>query len=137
MEKIKQLLASISIMCLLMIFSSSNLSAQTFLAGSAALDEIQQEITNQENYYASLDPQASNFVSEVVGLKSKIQNLESLVSKLDATSSSTDVRFLLEEHIIIESKNFTQIDQSMYDQGNYGSPEMTDLQDYLFGLMTN
>lgn len=137
MEKIKQLLASISIICLLMIFSSSNLSAQSFLAGSAAISEMQQEITNQENHYASLNPQASNFMSEVSDLKMKIRTLESFLDRIDSNTSALNVRYLLEEHIITESRNFTQIDQQSYDQGNFGSTEMTELQGFLFEVLTN
>ena len=135
MEKIKRILFGTFLVSIFFMFSS-DMNAQTYLDGSAAIPVLQQGIQDESTAYDSLDPQSQTYQQDALSLKRKINALEFLLRSFDSSSTSIDVQLALEEYIITKSHEFTPIDQPQYDAGNYGAAETTDLRNYLFGKLT-
>ena len=127
MEKTRKILLGAFMLTLMMLFSSADLSAQTFKNGSDAQTALVAEYTAMKSATTSPD-----FEMNVAGL-------DMMMDALTANPNSTpaEVEGWLRTVVVMESEDYTPITNNDYDSGNYGSTEITDLQSYLFSIVTD
>lgn len=124
-------------MCMMFMLSSSDVVAQTFVDGATAITNMNQELPVVNNAYFALDKNSSTFFVDATAVKQKYRAMEQLLTLIDANSTASDVEMQLRRVIILDSEDYTPIEEADYDQANYGSTEVTDLRAYLFGILTN
>ena len=116
---------------------SSDVVAQSFVDGATANTRLSQEMPTLRSAYSALDRNSSTFLSDANNLSERVKAAQQLNESIDGNTSSADVEALLREVVITASSRFTPIDDVMYDQGDFGSPEIIDLRSYLIGVLTN
>ncbi len=134
MKKIKRLFVGI---CMMFMLFSSDVVAQTFVDGATATTILNQELPTLNNAHEALDKNSATYRTDATEVKRKYLAAESILGMIDGASAPSDVEAILREVIVVDSGAYTQIDEVMYNQADYGSPEVADLHSYLFGILTN
>lgn len=136
MEKIKKLLAGALMVSMLLIFSATNVSAQTFLNGDDSIDALETAYPLLRAEYDSFNPNSSTYQDDVDALFRKRRGMHGLLERITNGATSAEVAQFLKDQIIAQSANHSQISSTMYDNGNYGSAEMTTVRQALLALIT-
>ena len=136
MEKIKRIFVG-AVMCMFFMLSSSDVVAQTFVDGATATTKLNQELPAIETAYDALDQNSPTFGDDAKALKLKYSTVEEMLRYVSASNSAAEVEALLLDLIVLRSEEYVPVDLVKYDQGDYGSTEIADLQSYLQGVLTN
>lgn len=134
MKKIKRIFVG---MCMMFMLFSSDVVAQTFVNGATAISTLNQELPVLNSSYFALDQNSSAFPADATVVKLKYRAVEQVLELIDGNHSAEEVEAILREVVILDSEKFTPINESDYNQANFGSAEITGLQSYLFSILTN
>ena len=136
MEKIKRIFVG-AVMCMMIMLCSSDAVAQDFVDGATAVTRLSQEVPVLRTAYTALDRNSITFRADAINLSERLDAVKLISESIDSNSSAASVELLLRETVLTASTRFTPIDDEMYDEGDFGSLEITDLRSYLLGVLTN
>jgi len=121
---------------MLMLFSSDAV-AQTFVDGATAVTNLNHEVTSLDSEADALNQNSASYLADVKNIKLKLSTVGSLLGYINSSYTPADVEALTVDVIILLSEKFNPIDTDKYDQGDYGSTEISELRTYLYGVLTN
>lgn len=134
MKKIKRILVG---MCMMFVLFSSDAVAQSFVDGATAITNLNQEKLALDVEAGALNQTSATYLADADRVGLRINSVGILLGYVDSGNAPSDIEALTVDVIILLSEKFSPIDPVKYDQGDYGSTEISELKTYLYGVLTN